>query len=30
VLMLENDLPDAFDNSTRRGTFMIFGGQFTW
>jgi hypothetical protein len=30
VVLRETDLPDAFDNSTRRGIYLIFGGQFTW
>lgn len=30
VLMLENDLPDAYDNSTRRGFMLIVGAQFAW
>ena len=30
VLMLENDLANAFDGSTRRGLYFIFGSQFAW
>jgi hypothetical protein len=30
VVMIENDLPDAFDNSTRRGLMVIVGSQFAW
>lgn len=30
VVLLENDLPHSFDNSTRRGTYVICGCQFVW
>jgi hypothetical protein len=30
IALIENDLPDSFDNSTRRGIDAILGGQFTW
>jgi hypothetical protein len=30
VVLLENDLPNAFDSSTRRGTYVIGGCQFVW
>jgi hypothetical protein len=30
VVLRENDLPNAFDSSTRRGTYVIFGCQFVW
>jgi hypothetical protein len=30
VVLLENDLPDAFDNSTRRGFYVIGGCQFAY
>jgi hypothetical protein len=30
VLLLENDLPNSFDHSTRRGTYVIVGCQFVW
>jgi hypothetical protein len=30
VALIENDLPNAFDNSTRRGIYFIFGSQFVW
>src|SRR5262245_49568485 len=30
VLLLEHFLPHSFDNSTRRGIYVIIGGQFAW
>jgi len=30
VLLLENNLAHSFDASTRRGIYVIFGGQFAW
>jgi hypothetical protein len=30
VVYRENDLAHAFDGSTRRGIYVLFGGQFTW
>jgi hypothetical protein len=30
VVMRENDLPNSFDNSTRRGIYVIGGAQFVW
>jgi hypothetical protein len=30
VALIESDLADSFDNSTRRGLYAIFGGQFVW
>jgi hypothetical protein len=30
IALLENDLHNAFDSSTRRGTYFIIGGQFAW
>jgi hypothetical protein len=29
VVMIENDLPDAFDGNPRRGIYLIFGSQFS-
>jgi hypothetical protein len=30
VVLTENDLPDAFANSARRGVMVILGSQFAW
>jgi hypothetical protein len=30
VALIENDLPNAFDFSTRRGIYILFGSQFVW
>lgn len=30
VVLIENDLPGAFDSSTRQGPYYIVGGQFSW
>jgi hypothetical protein len=30
IVLLENDLPGAFDSSTRKGPYFIIGGQFAW
>ena len=30
VVLVENSLPHAFDGNTRRGIYVIFGGQFSW
>jgi hypothetical protein len=30
IALLENNLPRAFDNVIRQGTYIIAGAQFTW